>query len=195
MKVTSILSRITSTVAFFLFLALIGTTLHAQQRMTIQATARGTGTQLGQSVNINIIINQFSTDDDQRALVDAFLKSGNEGMVDALTRMKEKGRISLPATVGNSVMYIRELPAANGRRIRLLTDRNIRFAELRNSTRSADYSIGAIELTLTADGKKSSGTFLPACKIKLNKKNEIEIEAFQNPWTLMNIMVHTDNKE
>jgi hypothetical protein len=86
-----------------------------------------------------------------------------------------------------------ELPSEKGaRRLRLVTDRNLAFGELYNSTRSRDYSVGAIELTLTPDGK-GSGTVLPACRLTVNKKKQqVEIETYQNPWKLTNFMISND---
>jgi len=159
--------------------------------MIIQATARGTSTQLGKMLNINIHIDQFSTQDDQKALVDAFNRSGQDGLVDALEKMKGKGRFNTPYGVGNEVKYIFELPPDKGRRhIRLVTDRRISFGEAYASTRSEEYSVGAVELFLTPDGKDSEGTALPACKLTVNKKTQqIEIETYQNPWKLTNLMI------
>ncbi len=57
------------------------------------------------------------------------------------------------------------------------------------SNRIEEYSVGAIELVLTPDGK-GSGTVLPACKLTVNKKTQqIEVETYQNPWNLTNIRV------
>ena len=177
-------------------LLLVGSSaVHAQKQITIQANAKGTSTQMGQIVQVTIIIESFSTPEERQSLIDGFKKDGTEGMRSALEKMTPRGRISPQSSVGNDVKFIRELPAENGqRRFRLLTDRNLAMAELRGSTRSKDYSLGAIELTLTADGKGGSGTMLPACKLNVNKKtNEIEIEAYQNPWKLENFIVHIEN--
>ena len=62
-----------------LLLMAIGTMAQAQKRMTIQATAMGTSTQLGKIYNVNIIIEQFSTPADQKALIEAFKRSGHSG--------------------------------------------------------------------------------------------------------------------
>ena len=176
-----------------LLLAGIGTTVQAQGRMTIQATAMGTSTQMGKIYSVNILIEQFSTPDDRKALIDAFTRSGQDGLVDVLQDMKPKGRVRFASGgVGNDVKYIIELPSKSGHRFRLVTDRNIAFGELYAGTRSRDYSVGAIELALTPDGK-GSGTVLPACKLKVDKKTkEIEIETYQNPWKLTNLMVSND---
>lgn len=185
--------RCTSVVCFFLLWFGIGTIANAQGRMTIQATAMGTSTQMGKMVDVNIIIEQFSTPDDRKALVDAFARSGQDGLVRVLEDMKPKGRVRFASGgVGNDVKYIMELPSENGRRFRLVTDRNLAFGELYAGTRSRDYSVGAIELLLTPDGK-GSGTVLPACKLTVNKKKQqIDIETYQNPWKLTNLMISND---
>ena len=171
----------------------IGTIVHAQEPMTIHATAMGTSTQMGKVYSVNIRIEQFSTPDDQKALIAAFKRSGQDGLVDILEDMKPKGRVRFASGgVGNDVKYIMELPSESGRRFRLVTDRNIAFGELYAGTRSRDYSVGAIELVLTPDGK-GSGTVLPACKLTVDKKTQqIEIETYQNPWTLSNFIVTKD---
>jgi len=176
-----------------LLLAGIGTTVQAQARMTIQATAMGTSTQMGKIYNVNILVQQFSTPDDRKALIDAFTRSGQDGLVDVLQDMKPKGRVRFASGgVGNDVKYIVELPSESGRRFRLVTDRNLAFGELYAGTRSRDYSVGAIELVLTPDGK-GSGTVLPACKLTVDKKTQqIEIETYQNPWKLTNFIISND---
>jgi hypothetical protein len=175
-----------------LLLSLVGSAALAQTqgRMTIQATAKGTSTQLGRMIDVNIYIESYSTPDDREALIEAFKRRGQDGLVDALQDMKSKGRVRFSSGgVGNEVKYIIELPSENGRRLRLVTDRWLSFAKLYNSNRIADYNVGAIELTLTPDGK-GSGTVLPACRLTMNKKKkEVEIETYQNPWDLTNFMI------
>jgi len=179
--------------SLLLLLAGIGTIVKAQGRMTIQATATGTSTQMGKLVNVNIHIEQLSTVEDRSSLIEAFKKSGQEGMVKVLEDMKPKGRIRFASGgVGNDIKYIIELPSDKARRLRLVTDRTLAFAELYQGTRSSDYTVGAIDLELTPDGK-GSGTVLPACKLTVNKKTQqVEIETYQNPWKLSNFMVSKD---
>src|SRR5246127_2794370 len=174
-------------------LAGIGT-IQEQGRMTIHAIAMGTSTQMGKMYNINIMIQQFSTTEDRKTLIDAFKRSGQDGLVSVLEDMKPKGRIRFASGgVGNDIKYIIELPSEKGhRRIRLVTDRTLAFGELYQGTRSRDYSVGAMELDLTPDGK-GSGTVLPACKLTVSKKKQqVEIETYQNPWKLSNFMVSKD---
>lgn len=179
-----------------LVIMLLAIGVHAQdavkQKMTIQATARGTSTQMGRQASVNIIIEQFSTDEERAKLIEAFKKGGNDELVSALQDLKPKGRLAITGTVGNDVKFIRELPPTKeGRRFRLVTDRSIGFLEARNQPRSEEYSVSAVELLITPDPKNSTGTLLPACKLKVNKKTkDVEIEAYQNPWQLMNFLVY-----
>jgi hypothetical protein len=52
-----------------------------------------------------------------------------------------------------------------------------------------EYNLSAIEIILSPAKGKSSGTLLPACQFKIDKEKELEIENYQNPWKLANIMV------
>jgi len=177
----------------FLWLAWTGTIAQAQESMTIQATAMGTSTQLGKIYNVNIHIDGLSTPADRQALIEAFKSKGQDGLVGVLEDMKPKGRVRFASGgVGNDVKYIIELPSKSGRRLRLVTDRNLAFGELYQGTRSRDYSVGAIDLVLTPDGK-GEGTVLPACRLTVNKKKQqIEVETYQNPWKLTNFIISKD---
>jgi cell division protein FtsI/penicillin-binding protein 2 len=143
--------------ALFLLLISIGTIVQAQGRMTIHAAVQGTGTQLGQMYDVHIHIEQFSTPVDQKALIDAFAHSGQDGFVQVLENMKPKGNVRFTnGGLGNDVKYIIELPPEKGRRIRLVTDRNIGVGEQFRGTRSKDYSVGVIDLVLPPNGKEAS---------------------------------------
>jgi hypothetical protein len=177
-------------IIFFLSVTSLATLGQDKGRMTIQATAKGTSTQLGRIIDVNIYIESYSTADDRQTLIQAFKQRGQDGLVDALQDMSSKGRVRFSSGgVGNDVKYIIELPSKHGRRLRLITDRWLSFRELYNSNRIADYNVGAIELNLTPDGK-GSGTVLPACRLTMNKKKQqVEIETYQNPWELTNFMI------
>ena len=155
----------------------------------IQAQAMGQSTQLGQSFSLNLIIEEFSTADDQKALLQAFNEKKNEGLVNALTKMKSKGRMAITGTLGYDVAYARQFKLPDGStKIRLVTDRPITFGEAWSDSRSMDYSLSGVEVILTADGKKNSGILAPACQFKLDKENQLQLELYQNEWKLVDVM-------
>ena len=163
-----------------------------KQIRTINATAMGTSTQLGKVVNVDLHISSYSTPADQKILLQAFTEGGSEGLANALDKMSGKGRMAITGTIGYDVNYIRMFNNADGSKtLRFVTDRPVRFGEAWGDTRSRDYNISIIEIKIPADGKKATGTLLPAAWPKLNKKGELEIELYQNAWNLTNIRFHS----
>src|SRR5579862_5223256 len=75
----------------------VAAAVSAEDRSTeiIDANAMGTSTQLGQNVSVKVTIYEFSTDEDRQILIDAFKKGQNQGLVNALTKMKSVGRIAI----------------------------------------------------------------------------------------------------
>ena len=57
------------------------------------------------------------TPEDRQILVDAFQKGQNQGLVNALQKMKAVGRIQIPGTLGYDVSFIRMIPTPTGRTI------------------------------------------------------------------------------
>src|SRR5215203_5822144 len=162
----------------------------AQKIMHISATARGTSTQMGRIISIDVRINEYSTSDDRAALIEVFRADGSQGLANALDKMKSKGRVAITGTLGYDLNYIREFKMPDGtRRIRFVTDRQILFGEAWGSTRSKDYMLAMGEINFTGEKGKNTGTLMPATKMRLNKDGEIELETFQNPWNLTNIKV------
>jgi len=74
-------------------------------------------------------------------------------------------------------------------KIRLVTNRLLRFGEVWADTRSSDYDLSAMEVVLRSQKGKSSGTLYPASKLKVNKENELQLDLFQNPWNLVNVQL------
>ena len=160
-------------------------------REEFQAQAMGQGTQLGKNANVTLIINEYSPLSDRQILVDAFKAAGNEGLVNALSKMSAKGRLMITGTLGYDVDYIRSFPTPNGRKIRLVTGRPIRLGELWTDSRSTDYELSALEFDLSDQKGKSTGTLLPACQFQIGKDGEVELLNLRNPWSLVNILDRT----
>ena len=156
---------------------------------TIGARAMGTSTQLGQNVDIRIIINQFSTPEDRQVLVDAFKKGQSQGLVAALSKMKPVGRIAITGTVGYDLAYIALIPSPTGRKIRFATNRVIRFGEAYTNSQSKAFDLTAGEFDLNdSDKDKSAGVLYPACQLIINKEGQLQFELRKNPWKLVNII-------
>jgi hypothetical protein len=182
------LARIVLGVSLLLTMNSISSAQKLSKRIYIQAQAMGQSTQLGRSFSVTLTIEEFSTPEDQKALLVAFNEKQNEGLVNALSKMHGKGRLAITGTLGYDVNYIRSFRLPDGStQIRLVTDRPIRFGETWSSSRSMDYNLSGMEIILSPNKKKNSGTLLPACQFKIDKENHLELELLQNSWKLVNI--------
>jgi hypothetical protein len=160
------------------------------KRIYIQAQAMGTSTQLGRNFSVTAIIEELSSREDQKILLEAFQTKGNEGLVNALSKMPSKGRLAITGTLGGDLAYIRKFQMPDGStRYRMVTNRLLRFGEVWADTRSSDYELSGMEVILSKDNKNNSGTLLPAAKLKLDKEKHLEIELYQNPWKLVNVQL------
>jgi hypothetical protein len=158
---------------------------------TIQAVTTGSGTQAGQITTMMLQIYEFSTEEDRQILVDAFQTSQNQGLFNALTKMKAIGRISLTGTLGMDVSYIRMVPTPTGRKIRFVTNRKIAYGEAyadnSNAPQSFNLTGGEFDLNDT-DRKQSKGVLYPAAKLVIDKEGQLQIQLNQNAWNLADII-------
>jgi hypothetical protein len=188
MKVTN---RTPIAIAVLLVLLVLGnvSSYARDTNETISATAFGTSTQMGKQFPVKIIIYEYSTPEDRQILVEAFQKGQNQGLVNALSKMKSVGRIQIPGTVGYDLSFIRLIPTPTGRKIRFVAQRPITFGEAWTDSRSQAYNLTAGELDLNdADKSKSSGALYPAAQFTINKEGELQLDLNRNPWRLSGII-------
>jgi hypothetical protein len=168
----------------------------AAQTETIDATARGTSTQMGAIRNIKIVITDFSTPEDKQMLIDAFNKGQSQGLYDALSKMKPVGQIQMPGTVGFGLAYVSSETTPTGRTIRFITNRKIGFGEAARNTQSQAYDLTAGKIDINdKEPKKSAGTLFPATQLIVNKEGQLQWELRKNPWNLTNIIDWNKGKE
>jgi hypothetical protein len=189
-------SRLSWALAIACLVAMVSFESAAQEdkplREVYQAQAMGQSTQLGKTFNVTINVERYSTPEERQALIDAFQEARSEGLYNALEKMTSKGRIAITGTLGYDISFIRKIPIEAGFKLRILTNRPINFGERWVNGRTVDYNLSALEMDVVEDKDKRTGVLLPACKFMINKKtNELEIENYQNPWKLVNIMDRT----
>lgn len=153
------------------------------------ATAIGqSGSVAGKTFGLTISVQELTSDGEVDELVATLRSKGQDGLVSAMENIKDKGRVAPTGSVGTGMRLVRIRPTKDGgQHIVLATNRPISFPELYNGTRSTNYKIGIVTLDVDKDGK-GTGSFAPLCKVKFNKKNELEIEHYgQKPFRLANV--------
>jgi hypothetical protein len=156
---------------------------------TIDATAFGTGTQLGQTIGVTLNIYEFSTPADKQVLVQAYDKSQNQGLVNALQKMKAVGHVEITGTLGYDCSYIKMIPTPTGRKIVFVTNRQIRFGEAFFDTQSQSFNLTAGILEINdQDKSKSTGVLYPEAQLVIDKQGQLQWDLNQNPWRLNDLI-------
>ena len=157
---------------------------------TYAVTVFGTaGVTAGKSVTGTVMVNGYTSDAEVSELAGILKAKGQDALVSAMDKLKEKGRIALTGTVGNQVQVIRERPGPKGRRIILVANRQMSLPELWNSGRSTSYKFSIIVLDVNAEGK-GDGLVYYAVKLKFNKDGQLELEHYgQAPGRIAQAML------
>jgi hypothetical protein len=162
---------------------------YAGKYETLEAQAFGTGTQMGQNIGVTLNIYQYSTPADKVILIQAFEKGQNQGLNNALSRMKAVGHVEVTGTLGYDCAYIKMTPTPTGRKIVFVTNRQIRFGEAYFDTQSQSFNLtaGVFELN-DQDKSKSTGTLYPQAQLILDKEGQLQLDLSQNPWRLVDVL-------
>jgi len=156
---------------------------------TIEATAMGTDTQMGREFPVTLTIYEYSSPADKQILAEAFQAGKDQGLFNALSKMKAVGHIAVTGTLGYDVSYIQETSTPTGRKIRFVTNRLLRFGEVYRDSRSTSYNLTAGEFDINdGDKSKSTGTFYPEAELAINKQGELQYNLIGFPWQLVDII-------
>ena len=156
---------------------------------TIDAQAFGTGAQMGQNIGITLNIYEFSTPADRQLLLQAYEKGQNQGLVNALQKMRAVGHIEITGTLGYDVSYIKMTPTSTGRKIVFATNRQITFGEAWSDSQSASFNLTAGVFEINDQAKsKSTGMLYPLAQLVLDKEGQLQLDLNQNPWRLSGVI-------
>jgi hypothetical protein len=136
----------------------------------------------GQTMNVRIYIDRYSSAQDAKGLHSIFADGGPKALLKALEKMKTIGKVQREGTVGfYDLKLILSKSTPTGRHIYGLTARPIGFLEAYYSSRSKDYPFGILELDLESNDKgreKGTGTLVYAAKLKGLDGDKVEIENY-----------------
>jgi len=109
--------------------------------------------------------------------------------VNALTKMKAVGRVSFTGTLGYDCSFIKMSPTPTGRKIRFVTNRQLRFGEAFFDTQSQSFNLTAGEFDLNDQEKdKSTGVLAPAAQLIIDKEGKLQIDLRENAWKLTDVL-------
>lgn len=142
----------------------------------------------GMTVNLQINVTRWSTDEEQANLLAQLIENGQRGLVSALQKQEETGWIrstgSTRARRGTTfpsqrLRYAREIKGEGGnRRIVLALDRPISMAESIRQPRWRNHDVTYIVLDLDAEGN-GEGELAMAVRLDVDRENKrLVVETF-----------------
>lgn len=142
----------------------------ANGRLSCSAFAVSTGGPLSAPVatQVDIVVENWSTESDRRRLLEAMKKSQGS-MLDTLRDLRRVGYIRTPGNLGWDLHYAHETPGEEGdRRIVIATDRPMNIWEVVNRPRTVDYPFMFIELRISREGE-GEGKLFPATQVSSSR--------------------------
>jgi hypothetical protein len=138
---------------------------------------------------IQIQITRWSTNAERDSLTNTLFEKGSKALLQVVSKLPTVGSIRTPDSVGYPLRYARRTTATeNIENVVIITDRELSFYEVRNSTRSVDYPFTVIRMQLNSRGQ-GQGDILLATRISAEKATkDIAFENFGvTPLKLQNV--------
>jgi hypothetical protein len=166
-------------------LTLAGTVYGQAERETFTGTVLSYGTGLNTrstTRTFTLNITGQTSDTQAKSFLNVLQEKGQDSLLKEIDG-EDLGNFSLGGRVGRTINVVRESVADGRRRIFIVFERWIQFAELRGGHRSVDYPFGVIELSIDNRTGKGDGTYIEAAKIRWDydsktKQYQVEIENF-----------------
>lgn len=156
-----------------------------------QTTERYTGTivSFGSGLSTRSVTRTFdltitgqTSDNKALGFLEILQSSGQDLLLKEISKEK-LGRFSFTGNLARDINVVRESVSDGKRRIFIVFERWLQFAEIRGGYRSVDYPFSVIEMFVDEKTGKGEGTFIPAARIswrvdKKTQQNQVEIENF-----------------
>lgn len=136
---------------------------------------------------LEIALERYTTVAERETMQAAFEKRGQDGLLAALQKAPRIGVFRVPGNLSWEIRYAFHFRGRDNRkRIYLITDRNVSFAEASARPRSMDYPFTVIELRMDDSGF-GEGQVMVAAAVGFDR-NDLSIEEFlDRPITLTKV--------
>ena len=112
------------------------------------------GAMAGKSFGVNIYITAWTTDQQVQEFISVLKEKGPDGLVKAMEKTSNLGRLSPTGFVGSGFRFARYRPTPDGGlHIVMVTNRPMSFGELYRGGRSTDYQFGIVVLKVDKNSK------------------------------------------
>ena len=155
------------------------------ERYTAFAVAMGSAA-TGANARVTIGIEDWTTPEDRVRLLDTLINEGPAKLKTALFKQDQVGFVKVGNSLGYPLRYAWQVEDGGKRHIVLGTERAVSMVEVFGATRSQDYDIALIVMTINEDGT-GEGSFAPAVELSVDKeKNELSVKTYSSEPVRLN---------
>ena len=175
-------------------------TINAQSEEVYTGTAVSFNGPRTQTATFTLRLSGQTSNEEARSFLTTLQEGGQDNLLKAIQK-EDLGSFSIGSGLGRTLNVVRESTVDGKRRIFIVFERWLRFAEVRGGYRSVDYPFGVIELFIDNKTGKGEGTYIAAAKIRWDRdekknQNQVEIENFATyPVRLMGVQRRNDRKK
>ena len=154
-------------------------------RESIQATY----TQAGNTINVTLIVYNYTTSADLQVLSLAFQEGRDRELATALSKTKAVGLCSITGDLSFEVAFIQMVVTPTGREITFIASRPLQSDEVNpnSDSESFDLMVGQFSMNDT-DNTKSTGFLYPASELVMGEQGEFHYDLAGSPWSLVNVL-------
>jgi hypothetical protein len=128
---------------------------------------------------LTLRVERWTSEKEAQVLFGVLAQKGMEAFHKAINE-QDLGSLASEGRIGWPINMAVEDRTPEGRFVRLILERPTLGNELSRLERSADFPFVVVEFTLDRDGK-GTGRVVPAAKLRLSPKDELEILQYQEP--------------
>jgi len=156
-----------------------------EERYTAIALAMGSVAP-GSNARVTIGIEGWTTPEQRTMLLDTLVNEGPGKLKSALFKQDQIGFVKVGNSLGYPLRYAWQVEENGTRHIVLATERAVTGLERMGATRSQDYDIALITMTVKEDGT-AEGQFAPAVELSV-KDNQLQVKTYSSePMRLTNL--------
>jgi hypothetical protein len=179
-------------IGLIIFAAVSGSNAQGRETFTGTVVSYGSGfnTRM-RTANFTLDLRRYTSDQDASRFLERLRSDGQEALLSSI-RNEDLGRFSVGGNLGQRINAARETMIDGRRRIYVVFERWMQFAELRGGYRSRDYPFGYVELDIDPRTGRGEGTYIAAARIRWrrdgSKGDHVEVEDFGTyPARLLNV--------
>ena len=125
---------------------------------------------IGKMTIVRIGVEEWTTADDRKTMLEAFASGGADAVVDFLKDQSEKGYVKFPSTAAYQMRYAFQAEHEGKRYVVMATDRPVGNLWRRDPADTWGNNISLLSLVLDLETGKGEGTLIAGAEITLDEK-------------------------